>query len=191
MGDQVVRRALALLALLAACSNGDQPDKAPRPGVRGEGEARRIRLERILITYRGNPFDLPARRSIDEAARLAKQVLRRARAGENFVALRNGYSDDRKPGSRTAAGPYFFRNYGVDPYPTSRNIARMFRVQMGRRLGDVAFALRAGEIALVEYDEKDYPAGYEVIKVLARDDRSEEQVARDLSAARRAASGGR
>lgn len=179
-----MRGLLALLAALVACSNGDQPDAAPvdTPRVRGEGEPRRVAMERIWITYRGNPFGVPARRSIDEAAHLAEQILRRARDGEDFESLRNGYSDDRNPGWEKARGPYFFCNYGITPDPTRNPAARMLRASMGRRLGDTAFGMQAGEIALIEYHAKEYPAGYEVIKVLQRDDRSEEQVARDLSA---------
>ena len=183
-------RALLLFVAVVACSNTEEP-AVKRPRVRGEGEPRRVAMERILISYRGNPFEIPARRTLEEAERIARQVLRRAQAGENFVALRDGYSDDRKAGARKANGPYFFCNYEVTPDPTRLDIARLLRANMGRRLGDVAFTMQQGGIALVEYDEQDYPAGFEVIQVLHRDDRSDAQVKSDLSGGRRTSDGGR
>lgn len=183
-------RTLLLLVAVVACSDTQEP-AVQRPRVRGEGEPRRVAIERILISYRGNPFEIPARRTLEEAQRVARQVLRRAQAGENFVALRDGYSDDREPGAQTANGPYFFCNYGIDPDPTRPQVPRMLRANMGRRLGDAAFKMQQGEIALIEYDAQDYSAGFEVIRLIVRDDRTEEQVERDLSGARRTSDGGR
>jgi len=166
------------LAGLWACQAEDDP--VERPLVRGEGEPRRVFLDRILISYRGNPFDLQSRRSLEEARILAHRLYERARAGEDFVDLRNGYSDDRHAGSETANGPYIFMNYGIPLAPTMPHIPRMERKGMGRRLGDRAFRMQDGEYALVEYHETDYPAGFEVVRCLQRDDRTEEQVALDL-----------
>jgi len=168
--------------MLAACGGEDvpTPDAGERPRVRAPGEARRVYIDRILVTYRGNPFDVEARRTLEEARRLAQSIAERARAGEDFKELRNGYSDDRADGGGVANGPYILMNYGVPIAPTLADRPRMLREAMGRRLGDVAFSMRVGEIALVEYDAEAYPLGFEVIRCLMRDDRTEEQVADDL-----------
>lgn len=170
------------LAPVWACQGeeekGSEPDRSPR--VRRAGEPRRVLIERILISYRGNPFDINARRSLDEARSLAERVHERARKGENFIKLRDGYSDDRPAGSKAANGPYVLLNYDTPPAPTLPHLPRMERMSMGRRLGDRAFRMRDGEIALVEYHSVDYPAGYEILLCVKRDDRTEAQVAEDL-----------
>ena len=178
----------ALITLLIACSE-DPP--AAQPRVRQPGEPRRVLIDRILITFRGNSFDIPARRTLDEARRLARRTYERAKAGEDFDELREGFSDDRAKGGGKALGPYVLLNYDVEQDPTMMHRARMQRMAMGRRLGDTAFQMQAGEIALIEYDEVGYPAGFEIIRCLSRDDRTEEQVRADLKrGAPRKGSGG-
>jgi len=167
-----------LLLPIAACRDEDPADDSPR--VRGAGESRRVLLERILISYRGNPLDVKARRSREDAKALAHRILERARAGEDFVQLRNGYSDDRSEGAETANGPYVLLNYDVDIAPTLPRTPRMERMGMGRRFGDRAFRMQPGDIALVEYHEKDHPVGYEVLLCVKRDDRDDKTVESDL-----------
>jgi len=170
---------LALTVGLLACSDsGDEGDTSPR--VRKPGEPRRVFLDRILISYRGNPFDIAGDRSLDEARTLAQRVYEQARTGAKFEDLRNAHSDDRLGPEHRAAGPYIFLNYDIEISPTMLETARMKRIDMGRRLGDIAFAMSRGDIALVEHHEKDYPAGFEVIRCLQRDDRTEQQVQADL-----------
>jgi hypothetical protein len=149
--------------------------------VRREGEPRRVQIERILISYRGNPFGIESRRTLGEAQELARRIYDRARAGEKFESLRDGYSDDRAAGAEAANGPYVLLNYDIPMAPTLHHVARMERAKMGRRLGDRAFRMQVGDIALIEYDAGDYEAGYEIILCKNRDDRSEEQVAKDLA----------
>ena len=172
----------ALLVLLSAAGGcGESPREGPneRPHVRGAGEPRRVLLDRILITYRGNPFGIDARRTPEEARRLAHSIAERARAGEDFAELRDGYSDDRTP-QGVARGQYVLMNFGVPIGPWRPDIPRLLREAMGPRLGDVVFSMHVGEIAVVEYDPDDYPLGFEVVRCLMRDDRTEEQVAEDL-----------
>lgn len=162
-------RRLAPLLLLAACAAEDPPPPEPR----------RVFLDRILITYRGNPFDIPAKRTLDEARRLARTVYRRAKQGEDFAKLRESFTDDRAPNGE-ANGVYILLNHGVEAAPTLMHVPRMQRGAMGKRLGDVAFRMQPGEIALVEHDASEYPAGFEIIRCLDRDDRTDEEVAADL-----------
>ena len=173
-----MKRIPLLLVLLVACS---QPDDTPREMVRGPGEPRRVLIDRIFISYRGSPAGVEARRSLDEARALAQRLFARARSGEDFVNLRNGYSDDRSPQGETANGPYIFMNYQARIAPTLTHVARLVRENMGRRLGDVAFGMKPGEIAFVGYDPAEYPAGFEIIRCIRRDDRTKDQVAADLT----------
>ena len=138
-----------------------------------------MQIERILISYRGNPLKIPARRSFDDAGALARRLYDRARSGENFVKLRNGYSDDRTKNGDKGVGPYIFLNHGLEPSPTLKHVARMQRGSMGKRLGDTAFRMQVGDIAFVEHDDKDYPAGWEIILCVNRDDRTAAQVEAD------------
>ncbi len=139
-----------------------------------------MQIERILISYRGNPLKIPARRSFDDAAALARRIYDRARSGENFINLRNGYSDDRAKAGGHAIGPYIFLNHGLEPSRTLKHIARMMRGFMGKRLGDVVFRMKVGEIAFVEHDDEDYPAGWEIVLCVNRDMRRPSQVEADL-----------
>ena len=167
-----------LLLLPGACRDEDVENETPR--VRGEGEPRRVLIERILISYRGNPLGIKARRSLEDARALAHRILERARAGEDFVKLRDGYSDDRSAGAETANGPYVLLNYDIVIAPTLGPTPRMERMGMGRRFGDRAFKMNPGGIALVEHHETDHPVGYEVLLCVKRDDRDEQTVERDL-----------
>ncbi|MHC4448866.1 MAG: peptidylprolyl isomerase [Planctomycetota bacterium] len=173
-----MKRIGLLLVPLVACS---QQDDTPREMVRGPGEPRRVLIDRVFISYRGSPAGVEARRDLAEAHVLARRLFARARSGEDFVDLRNGYSDDRSPQGETANGPYIFMNYQAQIAPTLTHVARLVRENMGRRLGDVAFGMKPGEIAFVGYDPTEYPAGFEIIRCIRRDDRTKEQVAADLT----------
>jgi hypothetical protein len=178
----VVVAGVACVLALWAC-NDDDPGSDPAdtsPRVRKPGEPRRVFLDRILISYRGNPFRIASNRSLEEAQSLARRVYEQARSGAKFDELRNAHSDDRLGPKHLASGPYILLNYDIDISPTMPETPRMKRGDMGRRLGDIAFEMRPGDIALVEYHAKDYSAGYEVIRCLQRDDRTEEQVKKDL-----------
>ncbi|MEM8883598.1 MAG: peptidylprolyl isomerase [Planctomycetota bacterium] len=173
-----MRIALAIALLLGACGD-PEPEPLP-PRVRKPGEPRRVIVERILISYRGNPFGIESRYSLEDAEALARRVYRRARSGEDFRKLRNDYSQDRTGPIGAALGPYIVLNYGVKQAPTMPHVARMLREGLGHSFGDIAFQMAKDEIALVEYDERLYPAGFEILLCRARDDRTEAQVEEDL-----------
>jgi hypothetical protein len=64
--------------------------------------------------------------------------------------------------------------------PTLMTTPRMLRRAMGKSLGDAAFFMQPGDIRLIEQDPVLYPAGFEIILCLQRDERSEEEVQKDL-----------
>ncbi|MGD9486636.1 MAG: peptidylprolyl isomerase [Calditrichaceae bacterium] len=57
----------------------------------------RINVSHILISYKGISRS-PATRTMDEAIALSKEIVEKARAGEDFAELAQKYSDDRTVG---------------------------------------------------------------------------------------------
>jgi cyclophilin family peptidyl-prolyl cis-trans isomerase len=84
----------------------------PKPDLKGEPE--RIRIQHVLISFDGKTPT--AKRTQAEAEALAKEILERAQAGEDFDALVQEYSDD--PGSKdtTPKGSYSMLNTGIKDY---------------------------------------------------------------------------
>ena len=64
--------------------------------------------------------------------------------------------------------------------PDSPRLATERRMQENGKAHLREFRMRDGETALVEYHTVDYPAGFEIIRCVKRDDRTEAQVAEDL-----------
>jgi peptidyl-prolyl cis-trans isomerase D len=142
---------LLILAVTAGCDSASPP--APT-GVNAQGEPDRIRVLHVLIAFRGaDRAEDSVTRSQDEAEVLAKEVLARARRGEDFQRLIKAYTSDHGDGN------YRVVNHGVIP-----------RSGDSRRAGlvpgfcDVAFALKVGEVGLVPHDRTRSPYGYHVIK---------------------------
>lgn len=111
-----------------------------------KNEFEQVRARHILFSTRpilrdGNPP--PDRETV---RRKAQEVLRRARAGEDFAALAREFSDD--PGSKEKGGDLDFFGRG----------------RMVREFEDAAFALQPGQIS--DLVETSY--GFHIIKVEAR-----------------------
>ncbi|GBC77134.1 Foldase protein PrsA 3 [bacterium HR08] len=111
-----------------------------------KNEFEQVRARHILFSTRpiardGNPP--PDRETV---RRKAQEVLRRARAGEDFAALARAFSDD--PGSKDKGGDLDFFGRG----------------RMVREFEDAAFALQPGQIS--DLVETSY--GFHIIKVEAR-----------------------
>jgi len=86
-------------------------EKIERPTPDLHGEPERIRIQHVLISFSG--ATATATRTQEEAETLAKDVLARAQAGEDFDALVQELSDD--PGSKETvpAGSYSLLNKGI------------------------------------------------------------------------------
>lgn len=140
-------RASLLMILLAACKQ--QPDElslTPTPGAlpaqAAGGAPSRISAQHVLIAWRGSQAGGAVSRTQSEARTRAEDVLRRARAGEDFAALAAQFSDE--PGHETRRGDLgeFGRGAMVPPFEQA------------------AFALSVGGIS--EIVETQF--GYHVIK---------------------------
>jgi hypothetical protein len=113
-----------------------------------------IVVQHVLIGFEGSVPNKPITRSQAEAEALAKDILEKSQAGEDFGALVKEHTDDQFPGF------YFLANTGIEP-----NQANEFkREQMVKGFGDVAFGLRMGEVGMADYDAQNSPFGWHIIK---------------------------
>jgi len=117
-------------------------------------EPERIEIQHVLISFAGT--GTRARRSQAEAAELAAATLARANAGEDFDALVRELTDDSPPGI------YRMSNNGVSPasgeYPRNRMVAAF---------GNVGFGLGVGDIGMADFDPRNSPYGWHIIKRLS------------------------
>ncbi|MEQ8768010.1 MAG: peptidylprolyl isomerase [Planctomycetota bacterium] len=134
-------------------------EMAPTDPVTESIEPTHIRVQHILIGFkdaagfRGTPPAGAVERSESEARELAQDLLERARAGEDFDALVEEFTDDQAPGI------YAMTNTGAADreghYPRSGMVPAF---------GNVGFALEVGEIGMSEYDLRTSPYGWHIIK---------------------------
>jgi hypothetical protein len=125
------------------------------PGHAREGEPDKITVQHILIGYKRTVPGKKLERTKKEAKALAAALAERARAGEDFTALVEEYTDDKPPGI------YVMTNKNAP-----RVAGAMTRDQMVPRFGDVAFGLEVGEVGVAVYHAGLIPYGWHIIKRL-------------------------
>lgn len=114
-----------------------------------------IQVQHILIAFKGSLPGENIKRSKEEAAALAQDLLEQAQAGADFDQLVRKHTNDSPPGI------YGMSNRGVTAGPNEHP-----RDQMVGAFGNVGFALAAGEYGLAEYDQRTSPYGWHLIKRL-------------------------
>jgi hypothetical protein len=172
--------ALALVTLAFGCSKSEQsstttdstlsatPEPAPAPAndtaaaqstmpQKPATPPAHVLVQHILIGFQGSVPQKQIARTKEDAEKLAKEVLERARKGENFDALVQQYTDDQFP------GVYGLANNGVTPDVAKQEYARDGMVA---GFGDVAFELSPGNVGMADYDAKKSPFGWHIIKRL-------------------------
>jgi hypothetical protein len=119
------------------------------------GEPAHIVVQHILIGYKGSLPGKNVSRSKAEAEKLAMEILKRAKKGENFEKLVKAYTDDQAPGI------YAMSNTGVEP------VGDEFpRDGMVPAFGNIGFKLKEDEIDIAKFHAQDSPFGYHIIKRL-------------------------
>ncbi len=142
---------LAALTVLVACNRApEEPHTtptetpvAPAPAQPARGAPERVGARHVLVMHRGSER-APATitRTRDEARARAREVLTRARQGQDFTALAREFSDE--PGAATSGGDLGVFGHG----------------QMVPPFESAAFALAPGAIS----DVVETSFGFHVIK---------------------------
>ncbi len=128
----------------------------------GGDEPEFITVQHILVAFEGTIPDKNIPRSREEAESLANELLQRARAGEDFDALVQEYTDDEHPGI------YQMANFWSPPDMTPEATAdKVFpRSLMVPAFGDTGFPLAVGDIGMAGYDADASKYGWHIIKRL-------------------------
>lgn len=149
---------LAAISLVTGlgCGGGAAQD-SPGMGSLERSEPDYIVVQHILIGFSGSVPGKEITRTHDEAETLARDLFRRAQAGEDFDVLVETYTDDDFP------GVYEIANRGARADASRLVYARD---KMVPAFGDVGFALEVGEVGLAEYDAAASKYGWHVIKRL-------------------------
>lgn len=146
------------LLFIAACGEPTAPKATPPPPPASPLEAAIpepdvITVKHVLVAFKEGARSLNPR-SREEAAKLAEEVLKRARAGEDFDKLMKEFSSD------TGGGTYAMANHGVTPGGPEQ----FQRSGMVPAFGNVGFRLKVGETGLAPHDPVASPFGWHVIK---------------------------
>lgn len=117
-----------------------------------------IRVQHILIGFKGSVRGKDVQRTMAEAGQLAQELLAKAKEGADFDALVKENTDDSAPGI------YVMADDGVDTMLSTEQVFN--RSGMAKSFGDVSFQLKVGEVGLAEYNVLNSPYGWHVIKRL-------------------------
>ena len=118
-------------------------------------EPEHIQVQHILVSFTGKLPGKNVTRTQDEAKKLAYELLEKAKKGADFGELVKQHTDDAYPGTYGMSNVNI--NAGPGEYP---------RVGMVPAFGNVGFKLKVGEIGIADFDAKDSPYGYHIIKRL-------------------------
>lgn len=154
---------LISLFILSGCKKGDEGNaeksavEKPVQSALTLEEPERVEVQHILISFQGAIPDEKVTRTEAEAEILAKELLGRAKAGEDFDALVKECTDDQHPGI------YRMSNTGVTPDAANQEFSRD---RMVKAFGDVSFSLNINEIGMANYDPSASKYGWHIIKRL-------------------------
>jgi len=152
---------LALCGLIGCRSNWPKPSltTAKQNNVdiihkASNSEPDYITVQHCLIGFRGSVPGKPISRSKEEARALATQLLADVKTGANFEEVIRENTNDSPPGI------YKMANYGK---MTTEN--GMFdRDGMVPAFGNTGFPLQVGEYGLAEYNSRESPFGWHIVK---------------------------
>ena len=104
---------------------GVKREDMERPPLDLGGQPERVRIQHVLISFAGT--GTTATRTKEEAEALAKDILERAKAGEDFNALVEQYTDDPSGKTSTPRGTYSMLNNGC--FAPAEETARLMELQ--------------------------------------------------------------
>jgi hypothetical protein len=125
------------------------------PGAERQKEPDAIAVQHILIGFHGTLPGKPVARTMEEAEKLAGEILDKVRSGEDFDGLVRQYTDDSYP------GVYRMANFDVAADPSEGVYPRSGMVPA---FGDVGFSLEVGGVAVAPYSQEKSPFGWHIIK---------------------------
>ena len=96
-----------------------------RPPLNLNGQPERVRIQHVLISFAGT--GTTATRTKEDAETLAKEILERAKAGEDFNALVEQYTDDPSGKTTTPRGTYSMLNKGC--FAPAEETTRLMELQ--------------------------------------------------------------
>lgn len=120
-------------------------------------EPERVEVQHILISFKGAIPDERVTRTKEEAEALAQKIFSQVKAGEDFDALVEQFTDDQYP------GVYRMANFSIAPDPENQEYPRE---RMVKAFGDFSFSLKVGEIGMTTYDPAASKYGWHIIKRL-------------------------
>ncbi|MCJ7579388.1 MAG: peptidyl-prolyl cis-trans isomerase [Candidatus Aminicenantes bacterium] len=148
---------LFMVGILVFISCGKKKEEPVAQETTAFQEVEHLTVQHILISFQGAPRMTDVTRTLEEARELAKEILKRAKDGEDFDALVKEYTDDQHPGI------YKMANTDVTP---DREGGESSRGRMVKAFGDVSFSLSVGEIGMTEYSPETSMYGWHIIKRL-------------------------
>lgn len=156
---------VAMAVLVAGCNTEkkEEASKEAAPATESAqasdaGQAKEpdyITVQHCLIGFQGSLPGKNVTRTKEEAAKLAEEILKRAKDGEDFGALVQEYTDDAYPGIYKMANFDAVPDMAAKIYP---------RGQMVAAFGDTGFPLPVGGIGMAAYDPQKSPYGWHIIK---------------------------
>lgn len=154
---------LITFVIVIGCQKGEEEvsekavEKKPVKSAAISDEPERVEVQHILISFKGAVPDEKVTRTQEAAEILAKELLERAKSGEDFDALVKEYTDDQHPGI------YRMSNVGIPPDAAGQEFSRE---RMVKAFGDVSFSLKVNEIGMANYDPVASKYGWHIIKRL-------------------------
>ncbi len=123
--------------------------------LRSEENVEFVEVQHILISFEGR--GTPAKRTKEQAEKLAAQVLAKSQGGTEFSALVKENTDDQWPGI-----------YGMVTDRAKMNQANniLWRKGMVAAFGNVGWRLKVGEVGVAAFDLDNSPYGWHIIKRL-------------------------
>src|SRR5689334_6389771 len=149
---------LALLASGCASKGGAKSTTTAKETTMATAPAKEpehIKVQHILLGFKGSVPGKNITRSLEEAKALAYSLVDSAKAGVSYDDLVARHTDDSAPGIYGLANKGAVSAGPPKEYP---------RENMVPAFGDVGFKLQVGEIGVADYDARTSPYGYHVIK---------------------------